>query len=184
MKKVIVLCFLLLIPFSVSAKVKVEKRIKYYDIYPKSKKDIKTQLLSKSPIKKSGEKLYADTVWEVNTSYEYKGKCRVTKVYVDLNIKTILPRLTPKKSVKFSVKNPFSKFERKLISYQKKHEKFAVQAAKEIEKKLLSYGSPRDCDKFRKQIRVDKKKIIKKYRKKSKEYDKKTDYGRKKGVKI
>ncbi|PLY05032.1 MAG: hypothetical protein C0625_13420 [Arcobacter sp.] len=141
-------------------------------------------MLRKSPAKTEGRKLYGVTKWKINTSYEFKGKCRVTKAHVDLSISTLLPRLTPKMSIKFSVKSPFRKFESKLISYQKKHEKYAKQAAQEIEKKLLSYGSPKDCDKARKIMRIDINNIIEKYKMKSKVYDKKTDYGRTKGVKI
>lgn len=184
MRKMITLSLFLLIPLSLFAKIKVEKEIEYYDVYPKSKKDLSSELLKKSPVRKYGKKLYGDTKWKINSSYEYKGKCRVTKVFVDLSITSILPRLSPKKSVKFSVKSPFKKLKNKLISYQKKHEQFAMKAAKEIEKKFLSYGSPTDCDKQRKNMRIDGTRIINKYKNKSKEYDKKTDFGRKKGVKI
>lgn len=184
MKKLFLISLIFFLPLSLFAKLKVEKEIRYYNIAPKSKKDIYTELLKNSKIKKSGKKVFGDTKWKVNTSYKFKGKCRITRVYVDLNIITFLPRLTPGKSIKFSVKSPFFKFKNKLTSYQKEHENYAIQAAKEIEKKFLSYGSPKDCDKFRKQLRVDKDKIINKYKLKSKKYDKKTDYGKKKGVKI
>ena len=184
MKKIMLLSLFFLLPLSTFAKVKVEKEIHYYSINPKSKKDLSSEMLKKSPAKKDGKKVYGDTKWDIHTSYEFKGKCRITKVHVDLSINTLLPKLTSKKSIKFNVKSPFRKFESKLISYQKTHEKYAKQAAKEIHKKLLSYGSPKDCDKARKVMRGDINNIIRKYKLKSKEYDKKTDYGRKKGVKI
>lgn len=184
MKKRIMLILILLMPFSAYSTVKVERKTKFYDISPTSKKDIEVELKKNSPIIKNGKKIYGDTKWEIDTSYTYKGSCRITKVKVDLDIKTILPRLNTTKNVRFSVKSPFNKFYRKLAKYQKKHESFAIKAANEIEKKFLSYGSPEDCDKFRKTLRIDKNKIIKKYMNKSRTYDNKTNFGQKKGVKI
>jgi len=182
MKKLIIVSLLSLIPLSAFARVTVEKEIQYYNVYPKTKKDIKNELLQKSPVKRSGKKLFGGTKWDVNTNVRVESNCRIKKAYVDLLIRTMLPRLTPGKNVKYSVKSPFNKLKNKLVSYQKTHEKYAIQAANEIEKKLLSYGSPEDCDKARKTRRIDVNNIIKKYKLKSKEYDEKTDFGRKKGV--
>jgi len=184
MKKLIVVSLLSLLPLSIFARVIIEKEIEYYNVYPKTKKDIKNELLQKSPVKKAGRKLYGGTKWKVNTNVRVEANCRIKKAYVDLLITTMLPRLTPGKNVKYSVKSPFNKLKNKLITYQKTHEGYAIKAAKEIEKKLLSYGSPEDCDKARKIRRTDVNNIIKKYREKSKEYDEKTDFGRKKGVKL
>lgn len=184
MKKICLVFLVSLLPISLLAKVTIDKNVKYYYIAPKSKKDINKELLSKSPVKIAGKKRYGGTDWIVYTSHETKGACRITKAYVDLVITTTLPELNPKKSIKFSVKNPFKKFQNKLISYEKTHQEYAVKAAKEVERKMLSYGSPKDCDAFRKKIRKDINEIIKKYKRKSVNYHKKTDFGRKKGVKI
>lgn len=182
MKKRLVLFFVLLLPFSLLAKINTEKEVVYYEIFPKSKKDLNKELLRKTPIKKDGAKRYADTSWTVYTSYEYKGACRVTKVFVDLNISTVLPKLG--KSAKYSVKNPFNKFSKKLVAYQKTHEKFGKQAAKEIEKRVLSFGTPKDCKVFKKRLRSEVNRIVNKYKAKSIKYDEDTDFGRKKGVKL
>ncbi len=184
MKKLCLVFLLIFSPLILLAKVDVTKKVAYYNINPKSKKDIKSELLKKTPVKKAGKKRYANTTWSIYPSYEFKGACRVTKVFIELNITTVLPRLNPKKNIKYSVKSPFQKFERKLTSYQKSHEKFAIQAAKEIEKKVLSYGAPKNCDQMKKDRRKAIKRINNKYKRKSADLDKKTDFGRKKGVKI
>ena len=184
MKNKLLFLLVMLLPLSLFGKITVEKDVKYYDVNPKSKKDLSATLLSKSPVKIAGTKRYGGTTWSIYHRYEYKGKCRITKAFVELNIKTVLPRLEAGKNIKYSVKSPFNKFSNKLAAYQKKHVKFALQAAKDVEKKMLSYGSPSDCKAFRKQLRSDIEKIIKKYKTKSLDYDEKTDYGRKEGVKL
>ena len=71
-----------------------------------------------------------------------------------------------------------------LLKHEEGHKDSGLYAARDIEKALLSLGSFNDCQELEITANQTAKKIIQKYNKRDKDYDRKTDYGRLQGVSI
>lgn len=169
------------------AKPVINSSIKHYYIYPKSKSDLKRELFSKTPIRIKGRKYLGLTNWKINFNYKTKkenNRCKIDSLNIQLDVIITLPKIAKKHKVSYNTKSSFKKFYKNLYKHEKKHKKYALEAVKESEKKILSVGSEKSCKKLKNKINIAFKKVIEKYKKKNRLFDKRTDHGHTQGADI
>lgn len=187
LKKKIIYFILIYLPILLVAKPIVSSKIIYYDINPKSKQDLKRVLFSKTPILIEGKKYLGVTKWKINSKYKVNNKkksCHIINLKTNLNVKLIMPRLSKSNSFSYSIKSSFKSFYNKLYVHEKKHKEYAIQAVKEIDKKLNKLPSYKTCKILKERIKSSSQKIINKYIKKNKQYDERTNHGLNRGADI
>jgi predicted secreted Zn-dependent protease len=95
-----------------------------------------------------------------------------------------MPKLPNSYNFKHNIKSTFNNYYKKLLAHEKNHKKYAVQAAKEIDKKILSLGTYKNCTSLKKSLVRKTNRIFDKYKKKNIDYDKRTKHGHTEGANI
>lgn len=176
-----------LISLTALSEPKKDTEFRFYDIYPKTKIDLKREMYNKTPITVNGRRFLGDTKWYVKWRFKWKkknGNCYIYNVNTDLKVHYIMPRIPNNFPVDSKVRNSFNRFYRALFKHEQGHKASGLYAARDIEKKLLSTGGFNDCKKLEKSANKIGKNIIEKYNRRDKRYDQRTNHGRLEGVSI
>ncbi len=169
--------FILLFPYFIFAKPVINSKIEYYYIYPESKKDLRRALFAKTPIFMDGKKFLGVTRWRIHLDYETFKKnniCTAVNLKTVAKIIIILPKISKEQKVSYNTRSSFRIFYNKVKKHEHKHEYYIIRAAKEIDKKLLRIKPQPNCEKLKKKFDKVLHKVITKYNKKNKLFDKKT----------
>lgn len=179
--------FILLISSIAYAEPVIDTRFNFYKIYPSSKNDLSKEMHKRSPIRKNGKTFKGNTHWYVKWTFKWKRKngiCSITKVDTSLTVTYTMPQIAKGYEVTQSIRQSFENYYTSLLNHERGHMKSGLFAAREIEKSLLSLGSFKSCQRLDETANALGHKIIKKYNKRDKEYDKKTNHGKTEGVDI
>lgn len=166
---------------------KIETKFSFYNIYPKTKVDIKRELHERTPIMLNGKKFRGDTQWYVNWRFKWKrknGSCQIYSVNTDLSVQYTMPKIPNDFPVDSSIRDAFEKYYHALLKHEQGHKNSGLYAARDIEKELLSLGAFKNCQRLEKIANKKGKSIIEKYSKRDNEYDQRTAHGRSEGVNI
>ena len=183
--------FICLLVVLSSAPVKSEPRVqveyKFYDIYPIDRKDLEEQIFQTTPIRYNGKKFAGLTQWRVSWKFNYqkinKG-CRIDRVSSNLAVTYTMPRISQQYKINAKVRNSFDAYYATLLKHEEGHKDRALEAAKEIEQKLLSIGTFNSCKRLGEFANQKAYKIIEKYKDINREYDRQTNHGRTQGAAI
>lgn len=178
---------MLILPSMLFSEVKISTTTKYYNIYPKSKKDLKRALFDKTTITVGKKKYLGLTQWRIKPKYWFNMEnnvCKITTADVLVKITFTMPKIASRHHVDYNTKNAFNRFYKKLFAHEKNHKKYAIKAARAINKKLERLKVSKNCDKLKKAGKKASDRIMKKYSKQSSDYDKRTDHGLKEGASI
>lgn len=168
------------------AEPKVDTLFVFYDIFPTSKHDLRAELFKRSPIKRNGETFHGNTDWHVSWNFRWKntnGICNITEANTSVRVTYTLPQIAKDHPAAQPVRKSFKNYYSLLFKHEENHMKSGLYAAREIEIELLNLDALR-CDGFGDAVNARANKIIGKYNKQDKEYDKKTDHGKTEGVDI
>lgn len=179
--------FLVVILFCLSfSKPLVRTNYKYYDIYPTNKHKLEDSMDATSPISSFGSIRHGTVSWKI--AYLYKrqrrhGICSIAEVKTKVDILYHVPKIAKNYKSPKGTKRVFNRYFIILKDYLKKHSNFAVDAASEIEKELIKIKPlNNDCELIKEDARRVAKAIIKKYKKKNKDYEIRTYEGFLEGV--
>ena len=140
--------FVVLSSASVKSAPKVQIEYKFYDIYPIDRMDLGQQVFQKTPIRYNGKKFAGLTQWRVFWRFNYqktnKG-CRIDRISSNLAVKYTMPRISQKYKINTKVRISFNAYYAALLKHEEGHKDLALEAAKEIEQKLLSIGTFKSC---------------------------------------
>jgi len=173
---------LLTLVFSFSfSKPFLSENYRYYDIYPTNIHKLEDSMNSISPISSDGEVRHGTVNWKLKYYYKRerkRGVCSITAVKTKVDVVYFVPKLAKNYKAPKGTKRVFSRYYNILKTYLKKHSDIAVEAASEIEKALIKIKpTNKDCD----LIKIDAKNIatgiIRKYKKKNKDYEIRTYEG-------
>ena len=161
-----------------SAYPTIKIKYDYYNISPKSKSDIKNQILKNSPTHYAGF-----TKWRINYHYKWKrtkNQCKITTTDVKLTVTHTMPKILDPNQVDKDVHHTFEQYYDALLSHEKNHRKISRDAAFEVEEMLLSYQD--DCSLMKSTIKKRAKEIFDTCKKRNKKYDNTTHHGKREGV--
>jgi predicted secreted Zn-dependent protease len=176
-----------LISLTAISEPKMATEFRFYDIYPKTKGDIKQELYKRTPIILNGKRFRGDTKWHVNWKFKWKkkkGSCQIYTVNTDLTIQYTMPKISDDFPVDSGIRSSFDKYYKALLKHEQGHKNSGLYAARDIEKELLSLGEFNNCRRLEKIANNKGKNIIEKYNQRDKDYDQRTDHGRIEGVNI
>lgn len=179
MKKQFLIFLPIILTYSLNAEPITNEEFIYYKIYPKTKYDLKKQLDMESP-----SKYHSNTKWDVTWDYKYKKtntSCKITELNTYLDIKYTMPKIPISHGVKRKIRISFDNYYNALFKYEKKHSRIGLIASLEVER-LLKKINAKTCGKLEKKVDKIANKVIKKYRKKDIDLDRKTKHGAKSGV--
>jgi len=159
---------------------------KYYNIYPTNKHNLEESMDNTSPIFSLGSVRHGTVNWKIKYYYKRQrrlGICSIAEVKTKVDVVYHIPKLAKNYKSPKGTRQVFNRYYIILKDYLKKHSNFAVQAASEIEEELIKIKPlNNDCEKIRTDAKRVAKAIIKKYKKKNKDYEIRTYEGFLEGV--
>ena len=178
---------ILILIFSYSfSKPLVRTNYKYYNIYPTNIHNLEKSMDDSSPILSFGSVRHGTVSWKI--AYMYKrerknGICKISATKTKVDVLYHVPKISKTHKSPKGTRRVFNRYYSILKDYLKKHSDFAVQAAQEIEEQLLLINPKNnDCEELKKDAKRTASFIIKKYKKKNKDYEIRTYEGFLEGV--
>ncbi|WDE01070.1 DUF922 domain-containing Zn-dependent protease [Thalassomonas actiniarum] len=180
------LLFLLFVN-AVQAKPAIEEHFEFYDIYPVSKEDIRSEIQQRTPIISQGSRFDGRTLWQVAWQYYRKKSdnlCHITRNEITLKVLYTMPAIAPKFTVKPKVRDAFDSYYQALLNHEKGHKKIGIQAASAIEQALLNFKSFSHCQGLDTAVNKAITAIINNHHRQDEDYDRQTEHGKLQGVSI
>lgn len=157
---------------------------RHFPVFGNDSASIRNSIEKNGPVGKNGTRYHAHTVKDIKWDYrwiESNSMCRLTQLNVAINIEYLLPRLQNPASLDESLSNRWDSYYEKLFAHEEQHKDFAVMAARELEQSLESIPQM-SCFQLENQLNDEADKILDKYDKLEREYDRKTNHGVNQGV--
>ena len=171
--------------FPAFAEPDIEINKKYYTVSGTTAAEIRASLTSNSPVTYKGRKHDARTDWQVSWNYywnETPRECKLTSINTSLEVSYTLPRLTTHAKLEEPLKSRWNNYYDALLKHEEGHQNFGIKSVREIEATLHALGPRKDCDTLQKDANSAGHRILKKYAKLEKAYDKETNHGIKNGA--
>jgi len=171
--------------FPLGAEPKTTIQFKYYWIYPRSPQDLAPELDARSPIIFQGKKYRGYTQWRVSWRFywqEAPQSCRITKVNTDLDVIYTLPQIPPRHRTTPETRQKFNRYFQALFKHEENHKNSGLYGARDIERTLLTLAPAKTCSELETLANQTAQAIIEKYRRRDREYDQRTEHGRREGV--
>ncbi len=163
------------------AEPSIDVKINYYKVPGKTVKEMRKELMTKTPIRNDGRSFDANTTWYIkwNTQWAMEGmSCSVVSVTTRVSIIFTLPKWTNYKEASPEEKAKWDRFFKRLVEHENGHKDIAVGSAKEIEKVVMNMKSRKDCVTLKHDSSQLGQTIIEKYHELTQQYDVETDHGR------
>jgi predicted secreted Zn-dependent protease len=179
------ICTLLFAVFSLNAYADVTDKLvySYYIATAKPDAPISLALNNASPVRIAGRVFHSHTSWEVNWHYMWieqaDGKCKMNRVYVDLDSKIILPSLVNASDDQYK---RFNTYITALRAHELGHVDFGRQAAYAIEKAIVELPELANCKVLDAAANAAANQLLDSYRQKEVKYDVDTNHGRTQGA--
>ncbi len=171
----------------VQAKPAIEERFEFYDIYPVSKEDIRSEIKQRTPLINQGSRFDGRTLWQVAWQYYRKKSddlCHITKNEITLKVLYTMPAIAPEFSVKPKVRDAFDSYYQALLNHEQGHTKIGIQAATAVEQALLNFNGFSHCQALDTAVNKAITAIINSHHRQDEDYDRQTGHGKLQGVSI
>ena len=158
----------------------IKSKINYYLVSGKTANKIRKNINRKTPIHQNGKSYDAYTKWFVKWNYwwdQSKNSCEITKVKTNINIQFTLPKLKITSALPKPLKRKWENYMKALSRHEDGHKQISLRAANEIERKILNMSPRRTCKKLEIDANNIGNKILKKFIRIEKEYDRKNNHG-------
>lgn len=163
----------------------VNDQVDYYRVEGCSAEAIRASLNANSPTVVDGKSYDANT--DCNISWQYQwwetaGSCRMTSVTSRVTIKTTLPRLVEADCLPASLRGRWYDYTAALEDHEAGHRRFGVEAARAIERELMSMAPRSDCKQLYRAAESRARDILAVAREKDRQYDRETEFGARTGA--
>ncbi len=185
-KGLVLTVFLLAFKFAVAAPA-VSIQTSYYSVSGSDTNSLYQSLQQNGPIGESGKRYHAVTRWKANWSYAWREAanwCHLDKVEVSVDIEYLLPKLKEADTKPEKFRADWETYFLALFKHEQQHKDYGVQAAVELEKNLLAVNSQQSCSSLKNKMADTAQKVLDKYDRLEKEFDRVTDHGLKQGIKL
>jgi len=156
-------------------------RIEYFKIQGTTAADLREDLRRAGPVDDNGIKAGALTkyriAWEIAVSYDDES-CRAEDVNVDLDVTMLLPRWEKPADASPEVVQIWDRISVVVRRHEDGHHRLAIEAAREVRRKLAKPSRAATCDALKAVLDDTANAVLREYRRKQIDYDKRTDYGR------
>ncbi len=182
----LIVLILLIYPIQLNAEPKVNETVNHYDFRTVNVNNLLSDLNNTSPVRQDGRIYHAHTDTYVKWYYWW-GKteygCKLNNVETTVYITYTLPRLIETNASR-KVIDIWNLYYPALIRHEKGHGKITIDAAREIENKLIQMPESGDCDLLRQKADLKAEEILTHYRPRHQEYDKRTEHGKTEGANV
>ena len=177
-----------LFPFTCAvAAPAVNIQTSYYSVSGNDSNSLYQSLQQHGPIGENGNRFHAVTRWKANWSYAWReaaNRCQLDKVEVSVDIEYLLPELKGLDTKPEKFRNDWNSYFLALFKHEQQHKDYAIQAATELEQELLAINSQQACLTLKNKMADTAQKVLDKYERKEREFDRVTDHGLKQGIKL
>lgn len=152
----------------------------HYMVAGETAEDIWTDVLAKTPVYQNGKRYAAHTKWNVSWQFWWLDKgnsCEITRVTTGLEVTYTLPRLKQTSSIPDSVVAHWDKYYVALFEHELGHKDVGSKAAIEIENKIYNMAPRNSCEQLESDANEIGKRVIAKYSRIDKDYDRTTNHG-------
>lgn len=175
------LLLLILLVTSLFSKPFVTTNYNYYNIYPTNPHKLEDNMDKTSPINVLGSIRHGTINWKLKYFYKKQKSgnlCYVADVKTKLDVLYTVPKISKTYKTSKKMKKAFNRYYVLLEEYLNKQRNFAVMAAQEIEDELIKISlDDNNCELIKSDVKKVANKIIKKYKKKNKNYEIRTYEG-------
>jgi len=186
----ICICFSLVIAICMApAQAEPLSRIgaSYYYIDGASALVLMAQMDKKGPVGVDGRNHPARTKWDVQWRFRHNmrdGVCKMEKVAVVVGITSVRPRWRGEEQGPDSLRARWAQLVEAVKRDEEFHKREALAAANEIEQALNALDPSETCDELTDEANRVATEILGAHQSVSRDYDLRTDYGRKNGVSL
>jgi predicted secreted Zn-dependent protease len=163
----------------------VRQHTSYYYVHGNSATVLAAQLDQNGPVDADGKRYPGKTRWDVQWKFntDQAGEtCSLKDVMVAVGIAQTLPRWGGEDKGPATLKARWQKFAAALKRHEDGHLEFGRKAGAEIEQLLLAAKPGSNCEDLSRSVSAAADKVVEKYRRQDREYDKATDHGRRDGA--
>ena len=174
-------------PHPLGAQNSVHISYQFYTIAPQKIQDLPIELDHRSPIVYQGRKYHGYTQWWVSWQfywYENPASCQITQVKTTLKVVYNLPKLLEKSATNAPLKKAFDRYYQALFNHEQNHKNHGLEAALAIQAQLENLRSFPTCRDLNHQANALVQSLIRAYRQKDLDYDRRTEHGRLEGAVI
>ena len=159
----------------------------YYYIEGGSALVLIAQMDKKGPVGVDGRNHPARTKWDVQWRYRHNmhgGVCKMEKVSVMIGMTTVRPRWREEAQGPASLKKRWAQLIEAVDRNESYHKQQALEAGRQIEQMLNALTPEKTCDALTETANSAATDILGSHQSESRDYDLRTDYGRKTGVSL
>lgn len=159
----------------------------YYYIDGASALVLTGQMDSKGPEGADGRRHPAQTKWDVQWRFRhnmYGDVCKMEKVMVLVGLTSIKPRWRGESDGAPALRKRWQQLVQAIDEYEAYHKKQAQTAGEEIERAINNVKPEKTCEAMTESANRVAAETLEKFKSNSRDYDKRTDYGRKNGVSL
>ena len=123
-----------------------------------------------------------DTRWTVTWKFNFHetaAGCALTGFSTTTKITTTMPRWTPPPEVRPETKERWTRYYTNLLAHETGHARLALAAAAAIRQRLGETPAQADSDRLKQVVNERAEKVVADHRAREKDYDRRTDHGRK-----
>jgi predicted secreted Zn-dependent protease len=164
----------------------IEDTIQYHDVEGDTAAELLASLKRVSYAKPSGETFAAaNTKWRLRWNisvHPTKGGCTLESATTALEVEMNLPRWTPPTGARPGLVKSWDTFTAAVRKHEDGHRDIAIDAVREVDRRLQGTRTARSCDALRKNLSRIAESVVRKYRAKDDSYDVTTMHGRTQGV--
>lgn len=182
-------CALLLAVLAGSALAEPQTRVgaSYYYIEGTSALVLTAEMGAKGPTGSDGRRHPARTSWDVQWRFRHNihgDVCKMEKVAVSVGVTAVRPRWRDEAQAPASLQERWKRLVEAADRNETFHKQQAFEAGDRIEAALNNLQPTRTCQELTETANEVANGILLEHKKASREYDERTDYGRKNGVSL
>jgi predicted secreted Zn-dependent protease len=164
----------------------IHDNVRYHDLEGDTATELLAALRRVSYAKPKGDHFAAaNTRWRLrwNVSVQPEtGGCRLVSATSALDVEMNLPRWTPPANARPGLVKSWDTFAAAVRKHEDGHRDIAIEAVREVDRRLQGERTARSCDALRKNLSRIAESVVREYREKDDSYDVTTMHGRTQGV--
>ena len=164
----------------------IHDAIRYHDVEGDTAAALLASLKRVAYAKPNGDTFAAaNTKWRLrwNVSVQpTKNGCALDSATTELDVEMNLPRWTPPAGARPGLVKSWDRFAAAVRKHEDGHREIAIEAVREVDRRLQGVRTARDCNALRKNLSRVAESVVREYREKDNSYDVTTMHGRAQGV--
>ncbi len=182
-----VLPLICLLPVITRGEPVASSQTTYYEVKGESLRELRRAMNEKRPKAPDGERHDALTLWDIKWSYGWQkveGKFAIQAPKVTVNIAMTLPKWLYPEQSDAEMMTRWKSYLKILVAHENDHGKFALQAAKDLELRLMALPAQNSLEELKQLVEAIGQQILTDCRTRNVKYDVDTDHGHRQGARF